>query len=62
MNQADILTRQYHEAIKHIQNNCEHKNVDKKYRGDIGNWCPSDDRYWIEYTCRDCNKFWTEDQ
>jgi len=45
-----------------LQEFCTHPNVTKKYDSDTGNYCKSDDRYWIEYTCPDCGKFWETDQ
>lgn len=41
-----------------IQNQCEHPNVEKKYRSDTGNWCKRDDAYWIDHACPDCGKHW----
>lgn len=49
-------------AEKDLQDSCPHVNVDKKYKGNSGNYDPSADSYWIEYRCPDCGKFWTEDQ
>lgn len=43
------------------QTKCKHPNASKKECGDTGNWCPSDDRYWTEYKCPDCLKFWSVD-
>lgn len=45
-----------------IQLRCRHTNATHQYRSDVGNWCKNDDRYWIEFRCYDCGKFWTEDQ
>lgn len=45
-----------------LQNLCPHPDVSKTYRGDSGNWDRSDDCYWIEFNCPDCNKYWVEDQ
>jgi hypothetical protein len=50
-----------HEKIYNYQLKCKHKNVVIKECGDTGNWCSSDDRYWTEYKCSDCLKFWTVD-
>lgn len=49
-------------AEKDLQEICNHPNVDKKYKGNSGNYDPSADSYWIEYRCPDCGKFWIEDQ
>lgn len=45
-----------------LRSKCKHKNRTKKYKSDTGNWCISDDSYWIEFRCEDCGKFWSEDQ
>jgi hypothetical protein len=43
-----------------LQETCKHPNVDTKHTSDRGNYDPSMDQYWIEYSCPDCGKFWTE--
>lgn len=48
--------------IHRLQENCKHKNVNKIPKGDTGNWDKSDDAYWYEITCKDCDKYWTEPQ
>ena len=58
MNQVDILTRQYHESVKLIQDNCKHENASFSYGSDTGNYCKADDVYWKDYKCPDCNKWW----
>lgn len=58
MNQVDILTKQYHEAVKLIQDNCKHENAAFSYGSDTGNYCKADDAYWKDYKCKDCNKWW----
>ena len=58
MNQVDILTRQYNEAVKFIQDNYQHENTSFKYGASTGNWFPEDDAYWKDYKCPDCNKQW----
>lgn len=45
-----------------LRQECMHPNVTKNYGADTGNWCKSDDRYWIDYSCPDCKKKWTTDQ
>ena len=56
MNQVDLLTRQYQEAVKFIQDNCKHENAEFTYGADTGNYCKADDAYWKAYKCPDCNK------
>lgn len=58
MNQVDILTRQFHEAVKYIQDNCQHQKAEFKYGASTGNWCKDDDCYWKDYKCHECNKQW----
>ena len=58
MNQVDILTRQFHEAVKYIQDNCQHQKAEFKYGASTGDWCKADDEYWYDYKCPECNKQW----
>lgn len=48
--------------IKTLQKNCKHKHVEKIPKSDTGNWDKSQDEYWYEITCFDCDKYWTEPQ
>ena len=50
------------DKITDLQNSCTHIGVRYKFRGDAGNYDPSDDFYWIEWTCPTCNKYWTSPQ
>lgn len=45
-----------------LQSQCQHPNVNKQYNGNIGNYDPTADSYWIEFKCPDCDKRWNEDQ
>ncbi len=45
-----------------LRETCKHPSANAKHKGDRGNYDPSMDRYWIEYDCPDCGKFWTEDK
>lgn len=47
-------------AIRNLQETCTHPNSTKHFRADTGNWCKSDDRYWVDYECPDCGKKWEE--
>lgn len=49
-------------AEKELQKLCMHPNVNKKYRGDTGNYDPNADSYWIDFHCQDCGKKWWETQ
>lgn len=44
-----------------IREQCKHPNLITKHGADRGNYDPSLDRYWIDYKCPDCGKFWTQD-
>lgn len=48
--------------IKAFQEKCKHVHVEKKYGANTGNYDPSADCYWTEFTCLDCNKWWREDE
>jgi predicted RNA-binding Zn-ribbon protein involved in translation (DUF1610 family) len=50
-----------HKQLETLQNECTHASVMKVNRADRGNYDPSCDRYWVEFKCPDCGKFWTED-
>ena len=50
------------DKIRALQEECNHPNVEKEYRGSTGNYDPSCDAYWIEFKCPDCRKQWSEDQ
>lgn len=50
------------DQITEIQDACEHPNVLKKARSNTGNYDPSNDSYWYDCHCPDCDKFWQEDQ
>jgi len=45
-----------------LRETCIHPNVTKQYRGDTGNYDPSQDSYWINWHCPDCGKLWTTPQ
>lgn len=45
-----------------LQAECTHPNVVKKYDANTGNYDPTADSYWIDFTCPDCRKRWREDQ
>lgn len=50
--------------VTKIQKDCKHPMSarDEKRGGDVGNYDPSADSYWIDYICGLCGKEWTEDQ
>lgn len=43
--------------IKAVQEECEHPLYTAKYGGNTGNWSSSDDSYWVDFHCPDCE--WT---
>lgn len=61
-NTIDKNIKKYYKKLKELQEECPHTNVDKKYKGNTGNYDPSCDIYWIEFKCPDCGKFWTVEQ
>lgn len=46
--------------IEKIQSKCPHTKLEKKYGSNTGNLSELDDRYWIDYFCPNCKKFWSE--
>lgn len=44
-----------------LQESCTHPRVSKENKGNTGNYDPSADCYWTEFTCPDCGKWWTEE-
>lgn len=42
-----------------IQDACPHTTKTGKYGANTGNWCASDDDYWISVQCSDCKHTWT---
>ena len=40
-----------------LQSVCAHPAAIRRYRSDTGNWCESDDTYWMEIDCPDCGFF-----
>ena len=58
----DLLAEIVREMRDKMQGNCLHPDVDKKYCGSTGNYDPSADGYWIDWSCPDCGKFWRTDQ
>lgn len=55
------LNKVYSE-ISDLRSECAHPNVIVTHHGDTGNYCQADDRYWKEFTCPDCGKFWNEEK
>lgn len=49
---------EYKKEILQIQDKCKHKNIEKESHADTGNYDPSNDRYWTDFKCLDCDKQW----
>jgi len=48
--------------ISILQLECAHPDVVKVAKSNAGNYDPSADCYWYEFTCPDCGRYWHEDQ
>jgi hypothetical protein len=46
--------------LRNIQEKCAHARVEKKHGASTGNYDPSDDRYWTDFHCLECDKRWHE--
>jgi hypothetical protein len=46
-------------AYEDLKERCKHPFVRVTPRGDTGNYDPSQNRYWSEHYCPDCDKRWT---
>jgi hypothetical protein len=54
-----VKIENYQMELKEIQNNlCDHKEATFTYHSNTGNWCPSDNTYWIHVTCPTCRRIW----
>jgi hypothetical protein len=43
-----------------IRERCSHKTTTKEYGANTGNYDPSADVYWTDFTCSDCGYWWRE--
>ena len=62
---SDVITlskqiSKMNSKLNSIREVCKHSNKVGVDGGDSGNWCPSDDCYWTDYTCPDCLKQWRQ--
>jgi hypothetical protein len=48
--------------IVKIQDECEHTKVIKMPRANLDNYDPTQDRYWYDCVCKECDKRWEQDQ
>lgn len=51
-----------YKEIAEIQAGCKHEAATKKAGANTGNYDPSCNSYWYDYTCPECQKRWREDQ
>jgi hypothetical protein len=56
------LKQKLRDMTEKIQSECDHKNKTMEYKSDTGNYDPSQDAYWINHVCPDCEKRWTTPQ
>ena len=45
-----------------IQSSCQHTSSVVVFKSDTGNYDPSEDSYWKEFTFSSCQKKWSEKQ
>lgn len=62
VDQARVKIEQQQQLIRELQDQCPHPDAIRQYRADTGNYDPAWDQYWIDFTCPDCQKHWTEPQ
>lgn len=65
MTELDKIKKQQarlNKRLKTLQESCSHSNTTKEYKGSSGNYDPTNDRYWINWHCLDCDKYWTTPQ
>lgn len=53
----NYLTKGYR-LINEAQEECLHEELEGKFESDTGNWCSSEDSYWVELNCKICEKRW----
>ena len=49
------------DRINVLRSKCKHKKAVKTYGSNTGNYDPSNDGYWTEYSCPECGRYWTEE-
>lgn len=60
---AYIMARieHWYNMLNMLQETCDHANVHILRKSSTGNYDPSSDAYWSEFSCPDCGKFWIEE-
>jgi hypothetical protein len=48
--------------LKNIRAKCPHSSYSEKFWADIDNYDKSDNKYYVDKTCLDCDHRWTEEQ
>lgn len=49
-------------ALEALRGECPHAAPVYKYYGNTGNYDPSEDNYWINWSCPDCGARWNTPQ
>jgi hypothetical protein len=55
----EAMIKKYEDKLEALQEKCQHPDVVKRHKSDTGNWDRGQDCYWMEFSCPDCDKFWT---
>lgn len=42
------------QELSRIRKECQHTHIKYRYKSNTGNWCDSDNSYWVEYVCNHC--------
>jgi len=45
-----------------LKSQCTHEGLLGEYGANTGNYCSSDNSYWVNFKCPQCDKCWREDQ
>ena len=53
-NELDAIMKDARQMKWALQEECDHPLYTARYDGNTGNWCESDDTYWVVIKCPDC--------
>lgn len=57
------IVKVVNDSLNELKLKCDHSgNVVYNYCGNSGNYDRTQDSYWMEWHCRDCDKRWITDQ
>jgi len=42
------------QELKEYRQQCDHTDINYMYESNTGNWCESDDSYWLKVHCNNC--------